>query len=92
VRAIGPSLSTAGVVDPLADPFLEIRNSNGTVLSSNDNWQDAPAGQGIGLALRPTNDLESALQLVLTGGTYTAVVTSANGGTGVAVVEVYDLQ
>ncbi len=36
--------------------------------------------------------MKSALQLVLRGGTYTAIVTSANGGTGTALVEVYDLQ
>ncbi len=92
VRAMGPSLSTAGVPDPLEDPFLEVRNSSGTVLASNDDWEAAPAGQLIRSSLRPPNENEAALQLVLPGGTYTAVVTSANGGTGVAVVEVYDLQ
>ena len=92
VRAMGPSLATAGIADPLADPYLEIRNADGTVLSSNDNWQQAPPGQGVGLNLQPTNDLEAALQLRLPGGTYTAIVSSANGGIGTALVEVYDLQ
>jgi sugar lactone lactonase YvrE len=92
IRAIGPSLSTAGIPDPLADPFLEIRDSSGTLLGSNDDWEDAPAVQLITIGLRPTNEKEAALKLNLPGGTYTAIVSSANGGTGVAVVEVYDLQ
>jgi hypothetical protein len=92
VRALGPSLSTAGVVDPLPDPLLGIRDSNGTLIAFNDNWRDAPVGQQIVGTLAPTNDLESALQLVLQGGSYTAIVTSANGMPGTALVEVYNLQ
>lgn len=92
VRAMGPSLAAAGIADPLADPYLEIRNADGSVLSSNDNWQQAPPGQNIGSNLQPTNDQEAALQLVLPSGTYTAIVSSANGGIGTALVEVYDLQ
>jgi sugar lactone lactonase YvrE len=92
VRAIGPSLSTAGIVDPLADPLLVIRNSNGTLVASNDNWQDAPLAQRVGGTLAPPDAHESALQLVLQGGAYTAIVTSANGMTGTALVEVYNLQ
>jgi len=92
VRAIGPSLSTAGIVDPLQDPFLEIHDSNGGLVAFNDNWADAPSGQLVGGNLAPTDARESALQLVLGGGSYTAVVRSANGGTGTALVEVYHLQ
>jgi sugar lactone lactonase YvrE len=92
VRALGPSLSTAGVVDPLPDPLLGIRDSNGTLVAFNDNWQDAPLAQRVGGTLAPTDAHESALQLVLHGGSFTAIVTSANGTTGTAVVEVYNLQ
>lgn len=92
VRALGPSLSTSGIADPLADPTLEVRDSTGTLVSSNDNWHDAPAGQVIGNNLAPTNDHEAALQLLLRGGTYTAIVRSANSTTGTALVEVYSLQ
>jgi sugar lactone lactonase YvrE len=92
VRAIGPSLSTAGVTDPLQDPFLAIRDSNGVLVAFNDNWADAPAAQRVSGVLTPANASESALQLVLGGGSYTAIVTSANSGTGTAVVEVYNVQ
>jgi sugar lactone lactonase YvrE len=91
VRAIGPSLSTAGVSDPMADPLLGVRDSNGALISFNDNWADAPADQRVSGGLAPSNAKESALQLVLHGGSYTAVVTSATNGTGTALVEVYSI-
>jgi sugar lactone lactonase YvrE len=94
VRAIGPSLSTAGVVDPLPDPVLEVRDSSGALVARNDNYHDAPPGQLVPGTLAPTNDLESALQLKLGGGSYTALVFGGGTGatTGTAVVEVYHLQ
>jgi len=92
VRALGPSLSTQGISDPLQDPLLGIRDSNGTLITFNNDWQTIPLGQRIGPSLEPANPSESAFQLILGGGAYTAIVTSANGGTGTALVEVYDLQ
>jgi sugar lactone lactonase YvrE len=92
VRAIGPSLSTAGVSDPLPDPLLGVRDSNGALVAFNDDWQDAPLEQRVAGALAPSNAHESALQLVLNGGSYTAIVTSADGTTpGTALVEVYNV-
>lgn len=92
VRALGPSLAAAGVADPLPNPLLGIRDSNGNLVAFNDNWRDAPLAQRVAGTLAPTNDAESALQLVLGGGSYTAIVTSSNGPTGTALVEVYNLQ
>ena len=94
VRAIGPSLSTAGVLDPLPDPVLEVRDSSGTLIAFNDNWQDAPPEQRVSGTLAPTDALESAVQLVLHGGAFTAIVYGGGAGatTGTAVVEVYNLQ
>ena len=92
VRAIGPSLATAGVADPLADPLLGIYDSQGTLITFNDDWNQAPIEQRVGPNLAPTDPHESAFQIVLAGGRYTAIVTGVNGGTGTAVVEVYDLQ
>lgn len=91
VRALGPSLSTAGITDPLADPALEVRDSSGTLVASNNNWQDAPVAQRAFPPFQPNNALESALHLVLRGGAYTAVVSNADGTTGTALVEVYNL-
>ena len=91
IRALGPSLSTAGITDPLADPALEVRDSSGTLVASNNNWQDAPVAQRAFPPFQPNNALESALHLVLRGGAYTAVVSNADGTTGTALVEVYNL-
>jgi hypothetical protein len=94
VRAIGPSLAAAGVPGALADPALEIHDGQGNLIGSNDNWQQnafqAVQIQGIGLP--PTSPLESAITTTLNAGNYTAVVRGARGTTGVALVEVYDLQ
>jgi hypothetical protein len=93
VRALGPSLADRGVPDPLANPVLDIRNKDGTRVTSNDNWKDdSNAPQVSQNNLAPTKDLESALYLTLAPGEYTAIVTGANGGTGVGLVEIYHLQ
>lgn len=94
VRGIGPSLAQAGVSGALADPMLELHNGNGAVITANDNWQDdlnqAAQIQAAGLA--PTNTRESALITTLTPGAYTAIIRGKSGTTGVALVEVYNLQ
>jgi sugar lactone lactonase YvrE len=91
-RAMGPSLSKAGVADPLADPVLEILDGNGTEVAFNDNWEDASDEQKITVfSLQPTDTHESGLQLVLLGGAYTAVVYGSNNTTGTALVEVYNV-
>ena len=91
VRAIGPSL--AGVANALQDPLVELRDSNGDVITSNDNWQDSPERQTIQDAgLAPTNAKEAVLLAVETPGNYTAVVRGVNDTTGVGLVELYHLQ
>jgi arylsulfate sulfotransferase len=92
VRALGPSLASHGVSGVLSDPTLTIYDSTGSAIATNDNWQDdvnAIDVQRNGLA--PPNPSESALVLHLPAGTYTAIVSGANGGTGVALAEVYTL-
>jgi hypothetical protein len=92
-RGIGPSLTAFGVSNALADPTLELRDSNGTLLILNNNWQDDPAQAAEltadGLAL--TNPLESGIAATLPPGLYTALLAGVNNGTGVGLVEVYDL-
>jgi hypothetical protein len=76
----------------LSDPTLTIYDSTGTVIASNDNWQDDINEidvQKNGLA--PPNPSESAIVLRLPAGAYTAIVREANGGTGVGLAEVYTL-
>lgn len=88
-RAVGPSLGIGGA---LGDPQLEIYNSAGELIASNNNWQDAPNRQEIiDSTVAPSHPLESAILGTLAPGAYTAVVTGVNDGTGVGLVEVYDL-
>ena len=92
VRAIGPSLASYGVSGVLSDPTLTIYDSKGSVIASNDNWQDDPNANLIQKnGLTPPNALESALVLHLPAGAYTAIVRGANDGTGVGLAEVYTL-
>ena len=89
VRAIGPSLTHAGIANPLLDPVLELHNSTGAIIASNDNWQDTQGAQITASGLAPSNPNESAIFATLPDGNYTAVVRGASNTTGVAVVEVY---
>ncbi len=92
VRALGPSVGDAGVANFLADPTVELRDQSGNLVASNDNWQDGPnASQINGEGFAPHHPSESALQVTVTPGNYTALVRGAGGGSGVALVEVYDL-
>jgi hypothetical protein len=91
-RGIGPSLTALGVPDALADPTLELRDSNGALLIFNNNWQDDPiqASELTAAGLAPTNNLESGIATTLPPGLYTALLAGLNNGTGVGLVEVYD--
>lgn len=98
IRAVGPSLN--GVLGAaLQDPKLELHDGSG-IIANNDNWRSTQIGgligseqaidlEGTGLA--PTNDAESAMVLTLDPGVYTAVIGGANNTTGIAIVEIYDL-
>jgi hypothetical protein len=91
VRALGPSLNQSGL-NGLPDPVLELRDSQGGLIASDDNWMDDPNQaaiiQGVGLA--PPNGLESAIATTLLPGAYTALVAGVNNATGTGLVEVYD--
>jgi hypothetical protein len=90
IRAIGPSLSIAGHLD---NPTLELYSGQ-TLLETNDNWGDSPEKQAIiDTTIPPTNNLESAIVRTLpaNNSAYTAIVRGVNNGTGVGLVEVYDL-
>ena len=91
IRAMGPSL--IGIANILVDPTLELHDSDGTLLMSNDNWKDDAnqKAQIIASGFAPTNDLESAIVTTLPPGLYTAIIAGKNGGTGVGLAEVYHL-
>jgi hypothetical protein len=92
VRAMGPSLTNAGISGALANPLLEIHDHNGALLKTNDEWQTDPSAtelQAAGLA--PANPNEAAMLSPLTPGMYTAIVRGQGSTTGVALVEAYNL-
>jgi uncharacterized delta-60 repeat protein len=90
IRAIGPSLPLAGA---LADPVLELRNSSGGLMASNDNWRSDQEAEIIATTIPPGNDLESAIVATLpaNNSAYTAIVRGVNDSSGIGVVEAYDL-
>jgi plastocyanin len=88
VRAIGPSLPVPGA---LSDPTLELRDGNGGLIDSNDNWRSDHESEIMATTIPPSNDLESAIVRNLAPGNYTAIVRGANNTTGVAAVEAYGL-
>ncbi|MEY2562484.1 MAG: hypothetical protein QOH88_677 [Verrucomicrobiota bacterium] len=93
VRALGPSLSAFGIPVVLDDPRLELKNANGVTLTSNDDWQQSPDAADISSrGLAPSNLRESALAASLPNGAYSAIVRGKDGGAGVAVVEVYNVE
>jgi hypothetical protein len=93
VRGLGPSLTALGVPNALANPTLELRDRNGGLVISNDDWRDDPAqaAQLTGAGLAPSNDLEAGIAATLPPGLYTALLAGLNQGTGIGLVEVYDL-
>jgi glucose/arabinose dehydrogenase len=91
VRGIGPSLASFGVAAPLADPVIELRRANSSLVLANDNWKATQQTEITDAGIAPSNDKEAALIAILTAGNYTAIVTGKNGGTGVGLAEVYDV-
>lgn len=91
VRAVGPSLAEAGVSPTLENPAVEVYAGD-TLVGSNDDWSSNPkAAQITETGLAPNNALESALLLRLEPGAYTPVVRGFGNGTGIALVEIYEL-
>ena len=91
VRALGPTLTAAGVTPALANPKLQLFQK-GTLLGENDDWQSAAnAADMTKTSIAPTDAKESAILIRLEPGEYTTVVTGADGGTGIALVEVFEI-
>ena len=99
IRGVGPSLN--GIVGgALQDPTVELRNAAGSLLGSNDNWMTTQVGglttsdqsfDILGTGLAPSHPAEPSILATLDPGAYTAIVNGANNVTGIALVEIYDL-
>jgi hypothetical protein len=92
IRAIGPSLATTGIAQPLANPTLELYGPSG-LIAWNDDWRTDQEAEVVASQVPPSDNKEAAIVATLPAGNagYTAVVRGADNGTGVGVVEVYDL-
>jgi hypothetical protein len=75
----------------LSNPVLELRDTNGELIASNDNWRTDQEAEIITTGLAPSNDLESAIVRTLAPSNYTAIVRGVNSTAGIALVEAYGL-
>jgi hypothetical protein len=91
IRALGPSLSALGINPLLADPQVQLFQ-NGTIIAENDNWQSASnVSELMASTIPPTDPKEAAILIRLEPGNYTTVVSGVDNSTGIALVEVYEL-
>jgi cyclophilin family peptidyl-prolyl cis-trans isomerase len=93
IRALGPS---SGLPGAIANPALELHDSSGAIIATNDNWGDAANKQEVSdLGLAPGSPGEPVILTTVpsntNGAAYTAIVRSVTGTTGLGVVEVYDV-
>jgi probable HAF family extracellular repeat protein len=91
VRALGPSLANLGISNSLPDPTLELRDENGALLRSDDNWKDKQAREIEATNLQPKDNLDAAIVADLPSGAYTAIVAGKDAAAGVGLIEVYNL-
>ena len=91
VRALGPTLTKFGLANVLPDPALELRNAQGALVDSNDNWQTSPQKTQIHASgVAPPNPAEPAVYVSLPAGNFTAIVHGVGATpTGTALIEVY---
>ncbi|BET67924.1 hypothetical protein ASA1KI_28420 [Opitutales bacterium ASA1] len=98
VRAAGPSLREFGVSDALIDPLLTLRDVDGRILATNDDWHDRPdrddivtTSETIGAFVFAEGSTDAAILVTLPPGSYTAVVEAQNGHRGVVLAEIYEV-
>jgi hypothetical protein len=91
IRALGPSLTTAGVPGALQDPTLQLRTDNNALVAENNDWRETQQAEISGTGIPPSDDREAAIVQTLAPGSYTASVRGVGDNSGVALVEIYDL-
>jgi hypothetical protein len=91
IKGLGASLSNFGIVNPLQDPTLELHDSTGKTIVTNDDWQTATNAEQIPAAFQPADSHEPAILATLPPGSFTAVLRGKNGGSGVGLIQMDDL-
>ena len=91
IRGLGPSLAQFNVTGVMPNPTLELRDGSGSLITTNDNWKDTQQIEITATQLAPPADAEAAILATLQPGAYTAIQAGVSSGTGVGLVEVYDL-
>ena len=91
IRGLGPTLAQFNVMGAMQNPTLELHDGSGSLIATNDNWKDTQQAEITATQLAPPADAEAAILATLRPGAYTAIQTGAGGGTGVGLIEVYDL-
>lgn len=92
IRALGPSLSAAGIDGAIRDPYLELHDSSGATIASDDDWQTGgQRDQIVATGIAPQDDKESAIVATIAPGNYTALLRGSGETTGIAILEVYEL-
>jgi hypothetical protein len=94
IRGLGPSLSAAGIKNPLSDPNLDLRDKDGNRIAFNENFGDDPiqAAQLAANQLMPADSREAGLFVTLAPGSYTVIMSGNSGATGIALLEIYNLR
>ena len=91
IRGMGPSMTSVGVPDVISDPILRLFGPTGSPIAVNDNWQDTQRAEIEATGIPPQDLREAAIVATLSPAAYTATLADANGGNGVGLVEIYDL-
>ncbi|MBL9205928.1 MAG: S8 family serine peptidase [Opitutaceae bacterium] len=93
IRGIGPALSTFGVSNVLRNPQIRAYDSAGRQVASNDDWlpQQSSTFAATGAFALPAGSLDAALAVQVPPGSYTIHVSGSDGGTGEALVEIYEI-
>jgi hypothetical protein len=91
IRGLGPSLTNFNVPDAVNDPILRLFGPTGSVIAVNDNWKDTQQPEVEATGIPPTDTRESAIVATLVPATYTSSLAEMNNGSGVGLVEIYDL-
>jgi len=91
IRGLGPSLANSNVPFVLADPILELHDSTGTIILSNDDWKDTQRDAIEATGLAPTDDAEAVVVAQAVPGAYTIILRGVDEGVGNGLLELYDL-